>query len=69
MMKKVFLVIAVGMATSCLQLQVPVCSAVTNITVIKCQASKGAASMSGSKLDDIARGASQKAGDLTAKPK
>ena len=64
-MKILFLLLAAGVATSCLQLQVPICSAVTNVTVIKCQMSHEAASMSGSQLDDIARGISQKAGDVS----
>ena len=65
-MKKILFVLLACLATGCLQLQIPIASAVTNITVIKTQ--NGEASMSGAKLQDIAKGASQKAGDVSIPP-
>jgi len=48
----------------CIQLQVPIASTVTNVTVIKSQNSDKEATMQGSRLDDIAEGITNTAGDV-----
>ena len=47
----------------CLQLQIPVASTITNVTIMKSQNSKDAV-MSGSNLKDIAEGITNTAGDI-----
>ena len=63
-MKKLLFILMTLLFTSCIQLQVPIASNVTNVTVIKTQVTTDAATMSGSSLEDIRKGA-DKAGDVT----
>jgi len=48
----------------CIQLQVPIASTVTNVTVIKSQNSDKEAIMQGSRLEDVAEGITNTAGDV-----
>jgi len=52
------------LASSC-QLQINIASSVINVPVVKTQLSDGDTKMEGSKLEDIAEGIKQKAGDLS----
>lgn len=63
MIKKLLYTFLFSFCIGCMQLQIPVASTITNVTIMKSQNSEDAV-MSGSNLKDIAEGITNTAGDV-----